>query len=258
MFAPLVFIALIVFIKKTLPGPIVLGVQRCCGQDHFRFTSLLDRDFIKFGECVSRELGTLYGLHTVSTEDDILSVRSELAWYFVGRVGSQPPGTTSLDAGQEHIIVTVSVGSESDQFTVRGPNRRGVMSSSGGERLGDAAGGGNDEKMPFIAEGDAFPIWRNGRVPEPKRCGLGSKGFGRKAVEQEASGQPCDHKKTADFVDISRTEQPSFGGSRHQLNYTSEMREVANKLLDAEELFQGLDRGGAPNRAPRMAIIGNR
>src|SRR5258708_28066242 len=174
MFAPLVFIALVVFIEKTLPRPIVMGVQRGCGQDHFRFMSLLDRDFIKFCERASRELGTLHGLHTVSAEHDILSVRSELARYFVGRVGSQPPGTTSLDAGQEHIVVTVSVGSESDQFTIRGPNGRGVVSRSGGERLGEATGGGNDKKMAFIAEGDGFPIWRNGRIPQAKMRRLGS------------------------------------------------------------------------------------
>jgi hypothetical protein len=105
------------------------------------------------------------------------------------------------------------------------------VSRSGSERLGDAAGSGNDKKMAFIAEGNAFSIWRNGWIPEPKRCGLGSQGFGRKTVEPEASGQSCDHKKLADFVEISRTEPPSFGERRHQLNYTSEIREVATKLL---------------------------
>ena len=143
MFAPRVFVALVVFIKETLSRPIVLGVQRGGSQDHFRLMSLVDRDFIKFRECASRELRTLRGLHPVSTEHDILSVRSELTWYFVGRVGSQPPGRTSFDAGQEHIVVTVPVGSESDQFTIRRPNGRGIVTRAGGERLGDATGSGN-------------------------------------------------------------------------------------------------------------------
>ena len=48
MFAPQVFVALVVFIKETLASPIVLGMQSGGRQDHFRFMSLFDRDFIKF------------------------------------------------------------------------------------------------------------------------------------------------------------------------------------------------------------------
>src|SRR4030088_241883 len=147
MFAPRIFVTLVVFIKETLPSPIVLGVQGGGRQDHFRFMSLFDRDLIVFLECASRELRTLRGLHPVSTEHDILSVRSEFTRYFVGRIGSQASGRTSLDANQEYVVVTVPVGSESDQFTIRRPNRRGIVSGSGGERLGDAAGSGNNKKM---------------------------------------------------------------------------------------------------------------
>src|SRR6266481_8172442 len=135
MFAPRVFVALVVFIKETLSRPIVLGVQRGGSQDHFRLMSLVDRDFIKFRECASRELRTLRGLHPVSTEHDILSVRSEFTRYFVGRIGSQASGRTSLDANQEYVVVTVPVGRASVQFTIRRPNRRGIVSGSSGERL---------------------------------------------------------------------------------------------------------------------------
>jgi hypothetical protein len=84
VFAPKVLVTFFVFVKDTLPGAIVLGVERRGSKDHFRFVPSFGRDPVKFSQCTRRKFRASGGLHPVSAKDDILSVGSESAGDFVG------------------------------------------------------------------------------------------------------------------------------------------------------------------------------
>ena len=88
----------------------------------------------------------------------------------------ETPGLAAGGRHDEHVEIAVTIGGESDGFTVVAPDGREVIGIANGQGDGLSAQGRDLINIAFVTEEDGLAIGRNGRIPQPRRLILSPRG----------------------------------------------------------------------------------